>query len=116
MTDGWTVDYFLSFLSLHNVLGATGALFYVISMSMKTAANGKDKGCFSIDLPKMPAAIKALMMDVAQIKAKGDKARAEVLIKEYVDVTGDKKKLHDVITERITRAPKASFVYYVKLD
>jgi len=37
MTDGWTVDYFLSFLSLHNILGATGALFYVISMSMKTA-------------------------------------------------------------------------------
>jgi CRP-like cAMP-binding protein len=37
MTDGWTVEYFLSFLSLHNVLGATGALFYVISMSMKTA-------------------------------------------------------------------------------
>jgi hypothetical protein len=82
----------------------------------QTAANGKDKGCFSIDLPKMPAAIKALMTDVAQIKAKGDKARAEVLIKEYVDVTGEKKKLHDVVTERITRAPKASFVYYVKLD
>ena len=37
MTDGWTVDYLLSFLSLHNVLGATGALFYVVSMAMKTA-------------------------------------------------------------------------------
>ncbi len=82
------------------------------------AANGKDKGCFAIDLAKMPAAITSLMTEVAQIKGKGDKARAEVLIKDYVDVQGapEKKKIHDVITERITRAPKASFVYAVKLD
>jgi hypothetical protein len=82
----------------------------------ETAANGKDKGCFSIELPKMAGAIKSLMTEVAQIKGKGDKARAEVLIKDYVDVAGDKKKLHDVISERITRAPKASFVYSMKLD
>jgi hypothetical protein len=81
----------------------------------EVAANGKDKGCFSIDLPKMPRAIETLMKDVAQIKAKGDKARAEVLLKEYVDVTGDRKKLHDVIAERLNRAPKASFVYAFKL-
>jgi hypothetical protein len=56
------------------------------------------------------------MTDVAQVKGKGDKPRAEALVKEFVDVTGDKKKMHDVITERITRAPKASFVYSVKLD
>ena len=37
MSDGWTLDYLLSFISLPNVLGATGALFYVVSMSMKTA-------------------------------------------------------------------------------
>lgn len=82
------------------------------------AANGKDKGCFSIDLPKMPAAITKLMTTVAQIKGKGDKAGAEVLLKEYVDVDAvpEKKKLHDVIKERITRAAKASFVYSVKLD
>ncbi len=36
MNDGWTVDYLLSFVTLSNVLGATGALFYVVSMSMKT--------------------------------------------------------------------------------
>jgi hypothetical protein len=80
------------------------------------AANGKDKGCFAIDFGKLPTSIKSLMTEVAQIKAKGDKAHAEVLIKEYVDVTGDRKKLQDVITDRITRAPKASFVYSVKLD
>jgi len=84
----------------------------------ENASNGKDKGCFSIDLPKMPAAITKLMTTVAQIKGKGDKPGAEVLLKEYVDIEGvpEKKKLHDVIKERITRAAKASFVYSVKLD
>lgn len=82
----------------------------------ETANNGKDKGCFSIDFAKMPAAITSLMTEVAGIKGRGDKPKAEVLIKDYVDVTGDKKKVHDVITERITRAPKASFVYSIKLD
>jgi hypothetical protein len=37
MSDGWTLNYLLSFITLPNVLGATGAIFYVISMSMKTA-------------------------------------------------------------------------------
>jgi len=77
----------------------------------ETAANGNDKGCFAIDLPKMPRAIEALMRDVAQIKARGDKARAEERLKEFVEP----RKLHDVVTERITRAPKASFVYAVRL-
>lgn len=82
----------------------------------ETAANGKDKGCFSLALDKFPPAVKTLMTEVAQIKGKGDKARAEKLIKEYVDVTGDKKKIHDVITERVLRSPKPSFVYAIKID
>ena len=80
------------------------------------AANGKDKGCFSLDLAKMPAAIKTLMTDVAQVKGQGNKARAEALIKEHVGAPGEKRPLHVTITDRITRAPKASFVYSVKLD
>ena len=31
-------------------------------------------------------------------------------------LTGDKKKVHDVITERVLRSPKPSFVYSIKLD
>ncbi len=81
-----------------------------------SAANGKEKGCFTLDLAKMPAAITALMKDVAQVKAKGDRTRAENLIKSHVDVTGDKKKILDVITERLTRDAKASFVYALKID
>jgi len=82
----------------------------------ETAANDKDKGCFSLALDKFPVAVKALMTEVAQIKGKGDKARAEKLVKEFVDVTGDKKKVHDVVTERVLRAPKPNFVYSIKLD
>ena len=82
----------------------------------ETAANGKDKGCFSIALDKFPAAVKTLMTEVAQIKGKGDKARAEKLVKDYVDVTGDKKKVHEVIAERVLRSPKPSFVYAIKVD
>ena len=37
MNDGLTADYLMSFVTLQNALGATGALFYVVSMSMKTA-------------------------------------------------------------------------------
>ncbi len=82
----------------------------------ETAANDKDKGCFSIAPDKLPAAVKSLMTEVAQIKGKGDKARAEKLVKDYVDVTGDKKKVHDVIAERVLRSPKPSFVYAIKVD
>jgi hypothetical protein len=82
----------------------------------ETAANDKDKGCFSLALDKFPAVVKTLMTEVAQIKGKGDKARAEKLVKEFVDVTGDKKKVHEVITERVLRSPKPSFVYSIKLD
>jgi hypothetical protein len=36
MNESLSADYLMSFVSLPNVLGATGALFYIISMSMKT--------------------------------------------------------------------------------
>ena len=79
------------------------------------AANGKDKGCYAIDLKKLPASVKSLMTAVAQIKGKGDKAGGEKLIKDFVDAD-PVKAAHATITERITRAPKQSFVYAVKLD
>ncbi len=82
----------------------------------ETAANGKDKGCLAVSLDKFPASVKSLMTRVAQIKGKGDKAGADALVREFVDVTGDKKKLHDTVMERWNRQPKASFVYSVKLD
>lgn len=96
-----------------------GSLVKAGAMTWKpeeVAANGTDKGCFSLDLAKMPAAIKTLMTDVAGVKARGDKTRAEALIKEHVGAPGEKRPMHTTITERVTRAPKASFVYSVKLD
>jgi hypothetical protein len=80
------------------------------------AANNADKGCFAVDLSKVPTAVTSLMTEVAQIKATGSKPRAETLLKDWVDVTGDRQAVHKVITDRMTRAPKQSFVYSVKLD
>jgi hypothetical protein len=84
--------------------------------AQEPAANGKDTGCFALDLAKMPASIKKLMTEVAQIKAKGDRAKAEALLKEHVGGPKEKRPMHVTITERITRAPKASFVYSIKFD
>jgi hypothetical protein len=76
------------------------------------AANGKDQGAFRLDLAKFPAAVDKLMRIVGGIKAKGDKARAEALVKELVD--GDVVP-HKLVAERVLRYPKVSFVYGLDL-
>jgi hypothetical protein len=81
----------------------------------KVAANGSDKGCFQMDFAKMPAGVKTMMTIAAQIKGKGDKAGAEELKKQYVDVAAD-DKLRKTITERVLRQPKPSFYYSIKMD
>ena len=80
------------------------------------AANGTDKGCFALDLAKWPSTVKSMLTEVAGIKARGDRAGGEKLIKQYVDVTGELKSMHDVIAERMLRAPKASFVYAIEVE
>jgi hypothetical protein len=82
----------------------------------ETAANGKDVGCLAVDFGKLPASVRSLMAQVAGIKARGDRAGAEALLKIHVDATGNREQLLDVITARLLRHPKASFVYEVKLE
>jgi hypothetical protein len=60
----------------------------------------------------MVAACEDLMKEVGGIKARGDKAGAEALIKKYVDGT---VVPHDTIKERYLRYPKANFVYSVAM-
>jgi len=83
--------------------------------SDETAANRSDRGCFSLHLDRFPDAVASLMSEVAQIKARGDKPRAQALVQRFVDVEGDAKALHDIIATRVRRAPKPSFVYAVRL-
>lgn len=78
------------------------------------AANGLDQGCFEVDHQKLPGSIESLMLRVARIKGRGDKKDAEALVARFVDADDEGKKLMDVITERVLRAPKASFVYSLK--
>ena len=78
-----------------------------------SAANGKDRGAFTLHKDKIVAAVDDMMKLVGGIKAKGDRAGAEALIKKYVDASDIVP--HDTIKERFLRHPKPSFVYSVKL-
>ncbi|HRG94736.1 MAG TPA: hypothetical protein PLR99_00730 [Polyangiaceae bacterium] len=79
------------------------------------AANGKDTGCFSIDLKKFPDAALGLMREVAGVKARGDKAAGERLVRQHAGpFRGPAIPLHAIIAERALREPKPSFVYSLK--
>ncbi|MEZ4445405.1 MAG: hypothetical protein R3B72_40400 [Polyangiaceae bacterium] len=78
------------------------------------ANNGQDQGCFELHLDKFPKVVEALMRDVAGVKARGDKKRAEALKKRFVDDEGELADLRKIIQERWLRAPKATFVYSVR--
>ena len=77
------------------------------------AANGKDKGAFTIHPEKMVAVVDELMTLVAGIKSRGDTRAAQELFAKYVD--SDKYVPHAKIAERFLRFPKASFVYSVSM-
>src|SRR5690606_29026727 len=79
------------------------------------AANGTDQGCMEIDFDALPAAIEAFETTVLQIKAKGDKKGAEQLKAQFVDAKDEFANVKDTIAERWLRAPRASFVYSIKL-
>jgi hypothetical protein len=79
------------------------------------AHNGKDKGCFELHLDRFPAGTEALLRLVAGALGRGDKDKAKELVERYVDVSGEKQQLLDVIRERWQRAPVASFVYSIEL-
>ena len=74
------------------------------------AANGRDTGAFTIDFEKLPLAVESMMRQSGSIKATGDKAAAEQLKAKYVD---SEFLPLELISERILRHPKASFVYAV---
>ena len=76
------------------------------------AANGTDKGAFTIQYDKFPAAAEKLMKIVGRIKAQNDKAGAETLIRKYVDGSVVPQTL---ITERELRFPRQSFVYSIEM-
>ena len=77
------------------------------------AANGQDKGAFTIHFDLLAPAVEKLMVLVGGIKATNDLAKAEELIRKYVDGA---IVPHAMIAERLLRFPKASFVYSVDLQ
>jgi hypothetical protein len=77
-----------------------------------TAANGTDKGAFSLDFDKLPAAVDKLMKVVGGLKASNDRAGAEALSQKYVD---GPVVPHKLIAERALRFPQPNFVYALDL-
>lgn len=77
------------------------------------AANNTDTGAFTLHVDKMVPVVDDMMKMAAGIKARGDRAAADALIKKFVDSSDIVP--HETIKERFLRHPKASFVYSVKL-
>ncbi|WP_437948269.1 hypothetical protein WME98_47885 [Sorangium sp. So ce296] len=101
----------LAAIQLGSLLDAGALGFY----RGEAAANGADKGCFSIQADKLPAAAEALARTVLGIKARGDKAAAQRLRDDYVEKEGAWKALRGVIEERMQRMPFGSVVYAIEL-
>jgi hypothetical protein len=76
-----------------------------------TAANGADRGAFTLHFDKMVGAADELMKTVAGIKARGDKAAAEALFARYVD--SEAVVPHKLIASRFLRLPRGSMVYAI---
>ncbi len=72
------------------------------------AANGQDKGAYTIHLDKIVAASESMMQTVAGIKARGDKKAMDELLRKYVDGS---VVPHAAIEERWAREPRVSLVY-----
>lgn len=87
-----------------------GALTWDAAMP---AANGKDTGAFTIHPEKFASVADAMMKEFGGIKARGDRPAAETLIARYVDA--ETIVPHTLISERMLRQAKPSFVYSVKL-
>lgn len=76
------------------------------------AANGTDRGAFTIDFASFPGAARELMEQVVRIMATLDRAGAEALTSRYVD---GELIPEAAIAERYQRFPRTSFVYSLRL-
>ena len=88
------------------ILTESGALTWDANAA---AANGQDKGAYTIHLDKMVETSGAMMKTVAGIKGRGDKKGLEELLRKYVDSSDVVP--HAAIEERWAREPRVSLVY-----
>ena len=78
-----------------------------------SAANGKDKGCFEVEIAKWKPAQDELARIVLGAKARGDRALAEKTRDRWIGDGTAWAERRNVIQQRWLRAPKASFVYSI---
>ena len=72
-------------------------------------ANGKGKGCLSVDFDRFDEPVEALLTKVARMKARGDVDALNEMLKTYVD--DGPKDIFKVIQERGRQQPHTTFVY-----
>ncbi|MFH1809194.1 MAG: hypothetical protein ABIJ09_10655 [Pseudomonadota bacterium] len=89
-----------------------GAL--VFDPALDPAGSG-DKGRWRLVYSKFVPAVNKLMRLVGQMKAGGDKAGAEALIRRFTEGEGLTKIHEALVKERVLRFPKESFVYAVRM-
>ena len=92
-------------------LRASGALVWHAAAA---AGNGRDRGCFELDFERFRPAVTALMREVLQIKARGDRRAAEALVRRWVGADDEERSLRGEVAARWLRTPKASFVYSIR--
>lgn len=80
----------------------------------EAAANSSDRGCVSLDLTGMQAAVDELLQRSAGIKARGDVEDARALLAEMTDEKAPWQPFFAAATERWRRYPQASIVYSVR--
>lgn len=78
------------------------------------AANGKDVGCLAVDGAKLTASVATLTGVVTQVKAQGDKKRAEALIADAIAAGAPHAAVFQQIVNRFKRVAKMTFVYSVR--
>ena len=93
-----------------------GELMMAGAIRFVEGGDGDDPGRFDLDFEKLPAAIEALMKAVGHIKAAGDVKGAQELIARHVGPEGQARIHASLITERVLRYPKSSFVYAIRYE
>ena len=79
----------------------------------ETATGSGEPGRFVVNFEALRGSVEALMRHVGRIKASGDKAMAEQMIKDCTQDSALARYRSDLITSRIRRFPSPSFIYEI---
>jgi len=80
---------------------------------MQDGALTFNAGKFTINFDRLPGSIERLMLQVGQIKARGDRKAAETLIDHFIKGRGHRLVHEEYIAKMLLRYPKGTYLYSV---